>query len=58
MSVTFAPTDTTDYATAFGSTSINVRKASPTFGSLTSNTIILGNASTTLSGTLRAPTAV
>ena len=56
--VNFTPTDTTDYATATGSTTINVQPESPTFSGLSAPTITYGTSSTTLSGQIAAGTAI
>ncbi|MDQ5837870.1 MAG: hypothetical protein M3379_13920, partial [Acidobacteriota bacterium] len=52
LSVSFSPTDSTNYTTAGKSVQINVLKATPSFSNLSSPVITYGAASTTLSGTL------
>lgn len=52
LSVAFTPDDTTNYNNASASVSINVQKATPVFSNLSSPTIVIGTASTTISGTI------
>ena len=53
LSVSFTPTDTTDYTNATGSTTITVLQDTPVFSNLSAPTIILHTASTTISGTIK-----
>ena len=48
--VTFSPTDSTDYNSTAAAVTVNVAKAMPTFGALSSPTIAYGTPTTTLSG--------
>jgi len=57
LSVSFTPTDTTDYNSTTGTAHINVLKATPVFSGLTSQTITVGTATIMVSGKLAAPTA-
>ncbi|MDQ3817288.1 MAG: Ig-like domain-containing protein, partial [Acidobacteriota bacterium] len=50
LSVSFTPTDTTNYSNASASAAINVLKATPSLSSLSSPSIVTGTASTALSG--------
>lgn len=54
LTATFTPTDSGNYATATASVTLTVNKATPSFSNLTSSTIIIGTATTTLGGTIAA----
>jgi hypothetical protein len=59
LSVSFIPTDSTDYTTAIATTSLNVLPATPRFGGLTpSQAIFSGIGSISLAGTLTTNTSV
>ena len=58
LSATFTPTDTADYTTAPGATTINVLPVTPTFSMLSAPTITYGTATTTLFGQIAAGTLI
>ncbi|HEV7920766.1 MAG TPA: carboxypeptidase regulatory-like domain-containing protein [Thermoanaerobaculia bacterium] len=58
LSATFTPTDTANYNSVTATRTITVNKATPVFSNLSAPTIVVGTASTTLSGKLLAGTLV